>query len=120
MGYRSFKRSPVSVIEFAGYRRRANELLSQAEQDAVINLVAYEPTCGDLIADSGGLRKVRIGRGSSGKRGGARVVYYFHDADIPIFLLALYAKNEKGDLTVKERREFRALVKEIVLQWRKK
>lgn len=120
MGYQSSRRSPVSVIELAGYRRRADELLSQAEQDAVVNLVAYEPTCGDLIPGSGGLRKVRIGRGGTGKRGGARVVYYFHDAGIPILLLALYAKNEKGDLTVKERREFRTLVKEIVAQWRKK
>jgi hypothetical protein len=120
MGYHSSRRGPVSVIELAGYRRRADDLLSQAEQDAVIDLVAYEPTCGDLIPDSGGLRKVRIGRSGSGKRGGARVVYYFHDVDIPIFLLALYAKNEKGDLTAKERREFRVLIKELVAQWRRK
>jgi hypothetical protein len=120
MGYRSFRRGPVSVIELAGYRRRADDLLSQAEQDAVIDLVAYEPTCGDLIPDSGGLRKVRIGRSGTGKRGGARVVYYLHDADIPIFLLALYAKNEKGDLTAKERREFGVLIKELVAQWRRK
>jgi hypothetical protein len=120
MGYASSKCRPVSVIEFAGYRRRADDLLSRLEQDAVIDLVAYEPACGDLIPDSGGLRKVRIGRSGSGKRGGARVVYYFHDAGIPIFLLALYAKNEKADLTAKERREFRGLVKELVLQWRRK
>lgn len=95
MGYQNNHR-PVSVVELVGYRSRADELLAQEERDAVIDLVAYEPTCGDLIPDSGGLRKVRIGRGGLGKRGGARVVYYFHDADIPIFLLALYAKNEKS------------------------
>ena len=75
MGYQASKRSPVSVIELAGYRRRADELLSPDEQNAVIDLVAYEPTCGDLIRNSGGLRKIRIGRGTMGKRGGARVVY---------------------------------------------
>lgn len=108
---------PVSVIELVGYRRRASELLTQDEQDAVIDLVAYEPTCGDLIPGTGGLRKVRVGRSGSGKRGGARVVYYFYDADFPILLLALYSKNEKGDLTAAEKKEFATFVKEIVQQW---
>ncbi len=114
------RRRPVSVIELAGYRRRTGELLTRDEQDAVVDLVAYEPTCGDVMPGTGGLRKVRIGRGGSGKRGGARVVYYFHDAGVPILLLALYAKNEKGDLTAAEKKEFAALVKEIVAQWKRK
>ena len=107
---------PVSVIEFAGYRRRASELLTAGQRDAVIDLVAYEPTCGDIIPGSGGLRKVRIGRDGIGKRGGTRVVYYFYNQDFPILLLALYAKNEKSDLTTAERREFAASMREIVRQ----
>jgi hypothetical protein len=95
-------------------------VLTPAQQDAVIDLVAYEPTCGDIIRGTGGLRKVRIGRSGSGKRGGARVIYYFHDVDIPIFLVALYAKNEKGDLTAAEKKEFAVLVKELVLQWQRR
>lgn len=114
------RRSPVSVIELPGYRRRANELLSSVEQDAIVDLIAYEPTCGELIPGTGGLRKVRVGRGGSGKRGGARVIYYFHNADYPIFLAALYAKNEKGDLSGQEKRKFAALVQEIKDQWRRK
>lgn len=113
-------RRPISVVEFAGYRRRATELLTEDEQHAVVDLLAYEPTCGDLIVGAGGLRKVRIGREGIGKRGGARVVYYFHDADFPILLLALYAKNEKSDLTPREKKEFGALIKEIVRQWRRR
>ena len=114
------RRRPVSVIEQAGFRHRASELLTLAEQDAVVDLVAYEPTCGDLIPGTGGLRKVRIAVSGRGKRGGARVVYYFHDADMPVFLLALYAKNEKDDLTETEKKEFSGLTKELVRQWRKK
>jgi len=114
------RRRPVSVLELAGYRRRAAELLTAEEQDAVIDLVAYEPACGDVIPGTGGLRKVRIGRGDSGKRGGARVIYYFHDSDVPIFLLALYAKNEKADLTAADKKEFANLVKALVMQWRRK
>jgi RelE toxin of RelE / RelB toxin-antitoxin system len=111
---------PVSVIEFSGYRRRASELLTAGQRDAVIDLVAYEPTCGDVIPGSGGLRKVRIGRDGIGKRGGTRVVYYFYNDDFPILLLALYAKNEKSDLTTAEKREFAASMREIVRQWKEK
>jgi hypothetical protein len=108
---------PVSVIEFAGYRRRASELLTAGERDAVIDLIAYEPECGDIIPGSGGLRKVRIGRDGMGKRGGARVVYYFYNESFPILLLALYTKNEKSDLTAAEKRELAASIKVKVTQW---
>ena len=55
-----------------------------------------------------------------GKRGGARVVYYFYNESFPILLLALYAKNEKADLTAVEKREFAASIEEIVTQWKRK
>ena len=97
---------PVSVIELAAYQRRAGELLTADEQAAGIDLIAYEPTCGDLIAGTGGLRKVRVGRG--GKRGGARVIYYFYNADFPLVLMALYAKNEKADLTARDKKALAA------------
>jgi len=95
-------------------------LLTRDQQDALIDLVAYEPTCGDLIPGTGGLRKLRVGRSGQGKRGGARVIYYFHDDAVPILLLAIYAKNDKSDLSAMEKREFAALVKEIVAQWKRK
>ena len=111
---------PISVIELAGFRRRAGELLTPPEQDAVIDLLAYEPTCGDIIIGTGGLRKIRVGRGAMGKRGGARIIYFFHDAELPILLVAIYAKNEKGDLTGAEKKEFAALLKAFVTQWKKR
>ena len=99
------------MTEFAGYMRRADELLSEAEQDAVIDLVAYDPTRGYLIPGTGGLRKLRIAVG--GKRGGARVIYYFYSEDFPVLLLALYAKNEKSDLSARDKKGFAALLQEI-------
>jgi RelE toxin of RelEB toxin-antitoxin system len=114
------RRRPVSVIELPGYRRRADELLSADEQEAIIDLIAYQPTCGDVIPGTGGLRKVRVGRGGSGKRGGARVIYYFYNADFPVLVMALYAKNEKADLNTREKNEFTAYAKEAVARWRKK
>jgi hypothetical protein len=114
------RRRPVSVIEYAAYQRRADELLSRAEQTAVVDLIAYEPTCGELIPGTGGLRKVRIGLSGGGKRGGARVIYYFYNESFPVLLLALYAKNEKADLKAVEKRKLTGLVTEIVEQWRRK
>src|SRR5580658_5128850 len=111
---------PVSVIELAAYQRRADELLTAEERDAVIDLIAYEPTCGDLISGTGGLRKVRVGRGGSGKRGGARVIYYFYNTDYPVLGVAIYAKNEKADLSAQDKKKFAALVKEITAQWQRK
>jgi hypothetical protein len=111
---------PVSVIELSGYRRRADQLLTADEQAAVVDLIAYEPTCGDLIPGTGGLRKVRIGHGSSGKRGGARVIYFFYNVEFPVLIMALYAKNEKSDLSARERREFADYAKQAVTLWRRR
>lgn len=122
MGYhrQAMPRHPVSVIELTGYRRRADALLSPDEREAVVDLVAYEPTCGDVIPGTGGLRKVRIGREGIGKRGGARVIYYFYNAEFPVVLMALYAKNERTDLTVRDRKALAGELKEIMASWRKK
>lgn len=68
-------------------------------------MVSAHPECGDLIQGTGGFRKVRVSRGGMGKRGGARVVYIFRDESFPIFLMAVYAKNEKENLTKAERNE---------------
>jgi len=111
---------PVSVTELAGYNRRADELLTEAEQDAVIDLVAYNPRSGDLIAGTGGLRKLRVGRGGGGKRGGARVIYYFYNEDVPVLLMAIYAKNDKADLSERDKKQSVRYAKEFVAQWRKK
>jgi hypothetical protein len=110
-------RRPVSVLELPGYRRRADELLTTEEQTAIVDLIAFDPTCGDVIPGTEGLRKVR---GGSGKRGGARVIYYFYNPDYPVLLLALYAKNEKADVSARDKKKFVALVKEIAAQWRRK
>jgi hypothetical protein len=66
------------------------------------------------------LRKVRVGRGGSGKQGGARVIYYFYNADFPVFVMALYAKNEKADLSAREKKEFAAYAKETMTQWQRR
>ena len=70
---------------------------------------------GDLIVGSGGIRKIRWGITGRGKRGGARVIYYWTNARGEIFMLATYAKNENADLTDDELSE----LKKIMEAWLK-
>lgn len=91
-----------TVVETKYYVSRAAKILSLGERDAAIELVARNPTIGDVIQRSGGLRKVRFAMGGRGKSGGVRIIYYFYDARHPIFFLEIFAKNEKADLTATE------------------
>jgi len=43
-----------------------------------------------------------------------RVIYYFHSERIPLYLLTVFAKNERGDLTQGERNELSKLVRILV------
>jgi hypothetical protein len=77
----------------------------------LVDYLAYNPTAGDLIQGTGGVRKLRWGLEERGKRGGARVIYFYHSADIPLFALSAYTKNERADLSQKDRNDFRQLTK---------
>ncbi len=88
-------------------------MLSEDELADTIWLIAQNPQAGDLVPDSGGLRKIRVRRGGQGKRGGARVIYYFFDRNHPLYLLDVFAKNERSDLSASERRQLRAIAAEI-------
>jgi len=92
-----------TVAETPHYEHRAAKLLSAEEQDAVIIMIADNPLVGDVIVGTGGVRKVRYSRGSRGKSGGVRVVYYYYDETVPVYLLEVFGKNEKTDLTKAER-----------------
>lgn len=63
---------------------------------------------------TGGVRKLRWGKGGRGKSGGVRVIYYFHDERLSLYLLTLFAKNEQANLTARERNVLAALVDTLV------
>ena len=92
-----------TVAETPEFTRRAARLLSQVEQEALVLALAMNPLAGDLIRGTGGVRKLRWARGGRGKSGGARVIYYFHSDKAPLYLLSIYGKSEKADLTDEER-----------------
>jgi hypothetical protein len=67
--------------------------------------IARNPEAGDVIPETGGVRKLRWRRQGTGKRGGVRVIYFYHNAQMPIFLLLIYAKARREDMTPDEKRQ---------------
>ncbi len=96
----------VTVVETRAFSGRAKGRMSAAEVDRAIEVIARDPLCGHLIQGTGGIRKVRFAVEGKGKSGGVRIVYYYYNESMPVFLLTVFAKNEKADLTRAERNAF--------------
>lgn len=107
----------ISVAETLSFQRKAAQLLSEFEKSELITHLSVNPSAGTRIKGTGGIRKLRWSYGGRGKRGGVRVVYFFHDLDMPLFLLTLFGKNEKSNLSPEEKNTLSKLVRELVRSW---
>ena len=103
--------APITVVETPEFLSATEKLLTEEERAVLVDYLSRNPAAGDLIQGTGGVRKLRWGLERRGKRGGARVIYFYHNADIPLFALTAYAKNERADLSRKDRNDFRQLTK---------
>jgi hypothetical protein len=108
-----------TVGETRHFVARAGKLLSKNGRNELIDFVATRPLRGDLLAGTGGMRKVRFARGARGKSGGVRVIYYYYSTEKPIFLLEIFGKNEWASLTAKERNRLAKIVAEIKRQFQR-
>ena len=104
----------ITVVELGEYIRKSKRLLSEEESRNLINYLAAHPKAGVRMQGTGGIRKLRWKRDGSGKRGGVRVIYYFHSERMPLFLLTIFGKNEKDNLSRTERNELAKLVRILV------
>lgn len=107
-----------TVVETPAYLAAARSVLSVDLRAEVVSMVAEDPDAG--VPLGGGVRKVRIARPGGGKSGGARVVFLSAGKDTPLFLLTVFAKNEKANLTARERTAMIAAAKELVADYRRK
>lgn len=99
-----------TVIETESYLRAAKDAkMGTEEMTAAVELIATNPSLGDVMQGTGGVRKVRLAGRGKGKSGGYRIVYYFGGYDIPVFLLTVFGKGEKDNLSQGERNALRAL-----------
>lgn len=89
-----------TVIEMPEFQRRAKAAMTEADREALIDLLSANPQAG--VSLGGGLHKVRFARQGGGKSGGLRTIHYYKPDEGPVFLLTMFAKNEKSNLTLKE------------------
>ena len=102
------------------FQRKASRLLSDSEREEMITYLSEHPCAGVIMEGSGGIRKLRWARSGRGKSGGIRVIYYFYDETMPLYLLTAFGKNEKISLSKKERNLLAKSVEELVVFWRQK
>jgi hypothetical protein len=111
----------VTVVEMPGFSRDADRLLSEDERQEMASCLACHPVAGDPVD---GVACVWVFRWPPGKlvqKRSFRVVYFFRDLNMPVYLLALYEKEERLSITRQDKEEMKSLAKEIVelygLQW---
>ena len=109
-----------TVAEIPSFIRLAQGLLTDEERLELIRFLAERPRAGDLIEGTGGIRKLRWARGGRGKSGGVRVIYYYHSDFMPLYLLTLYAKSDRSNLSQVQKKELAKLTEELVGIWRQR
>ena len=107
---RNVETVPMTLVEMPEFILRSKDLFSSAELNALQVHIGTHPDSGDLMPGTGGVRKLRWALEGKGKRGGARIIYYFHSGAVPIFLLTVFSKNEKVDLSKAEKNQLRKLI----------
>jgi hypothetical protein len=108
------------VIETPTYQRSAARVgLTDDERSAIVSIIAADPMVGDLIEGTGGARKLRVAGRGKGKSGGYRVITFYAAIDVPVFLLDLYGKGEKANLTQAEKNAVRGILVSLAEDYRK-
>lgn len=103
------------VVEAPEYIKQAQLCMDDSNQKEFIDYIAENPLKGDVISGTGGARKIRWASDPNyGKSGGARIIYYYHNQSIPIFLFTVYAKNKKTNITQNERNILKTIISKIV------
>jgi hypothetical protein len=104
----------ITIAETAEYRKRAEVLLPTEERTAIINHLAMHPKSGVIMQGTGGIRKLRWARPGTGKSGGIRIIYFYHDTRMPLYLITMFGKSEKDNLSRSEQNILKKLVAALV------
>lgn len=105
--------SVIAITELPPFSKKVTKILSQEEQEALHRHLIQHPDEGDVIPGTGGIRKLRWAASGRGKRGGARVIYFYHVVGTTIYLMACYTKNEQDDISPAVKKQLKAIVDQI-------
>ncbi len=100
----------MRFVETAVFTKQILTVLDDASYHELQLALFLRPTQGALIRGAGGLRKLRWTGSGRGKRGGVRVIYFWHPRDETFCMLYVYPKNEQADLTPAQVQILRRLV----------
>ena len=103
----------MEFIETPTFTRMLTALLTDDEYRGLQNELMEDPERGDIIKGGGGIRKLRYAAQGRGKSGGVRVIYYWVKDNHQIYMLVVYPKSKKDNLTDKETAILRGFVKEL-------
>lgn len=104
-----------TVVETDEYLRRAKQCkVTEEEREAIVDFIADHPMAGSEMAGTGGVRKVRFPKLGGGKSGGYRVITFYPGPIIPVFLLSVFAKSEKTNLSQGERNFLKLVMRDLV------
>lgn len=104
-----------TVIELPEFIRCSKKLnLTDQERENIIDFISSKPDAGVEISGTGGMRKLRIARENKGKSGGYRIITFFSGINIPVFLVSIYGKNQKENITDSEKNILKSFSQNII------
>ena len=109
---KAYSPTMLTVVETLLFQRQWPLYWSEEERGVFAAYIAAHPSAGDVVPESGGIRKLRWGRAGSGKSGGVRVIYFTRSAEGEVVLLTLYAKSKTDNLTGPKLKEIRRALEE--------
>lgn len=104
----------ITIVELPEFQKRSEKILTEDERNDLLYYLAANPKSGNLIQGSRGIRKLRWRSKGKGKSGGSRIIYFFYNKDNPLFLLTIFTKNEKVNLSNSEKNELAKMTKLLI------
>ncbi|MCC8369543.1 MAG: type II toxin-antitoxin system RelE/ParE family toxin [Rickettsia endosymbiont of Oxypoda opaca] len=114
-------RKLIAVVELPEFQKFAKHYLSEKECIEIVNYIAANPELGDIIKGTGGIRKLRYALNSNnkGKSGGIRLIYFYYNENIPVFLITAFIKSEMDNISQASCNELKKLSESLVKLYNK-
>lgn len=106
-----------TVVETPEFIKQTRKYLLEIERDALICFLAVAPETGSILRGSGGIRKMRWAYDGHGRRGGLRVIYFYHSDRLPVFAITAFVKGQKATLSDNELQKLATLCRRLTARY---